>query len=108
MKQTKNVRDKEKQILNFFKNVVHPTILLSEYNDVPEPEYLVSFGLNFMHRVDFIDFIIRFGLNFDSVDTIYQHLCTKYPESYGSAFKPLLADFKKYLKEFYAILLMCS
>ena len=70
----KMVRDKERQVLNYFKNIVHPTILLSECNEMTDPEYVVTFGLNYMHRVDFIDFVIKFGLNFDNVDAIYQML----------------------------------
>ena len=69
-----------------------------EINDgFPSPE--VIYKLDFMQRVSILDFVMKFGLVFDSLEIFYRRFCLVYPESTKGTDEEFEC-FKLYMREF--------
>ncbi|CAD8047864.1 unnamed protein product [Paramecium primaurelia] len=94
--------DKDLQIMRFFQQTVleHSELAqLSVENDI------VIYGFTAYHRIEFLDFVLSFGMDFDSIDQFYQVLQREKPQCFSAEYKPSNEEFKKYVKEFYSLLL---
>ena len=62
-------------------------------------------GFTEQHRIEFLAFILEFGMDFSSIDAFWLELLKSRPSAFKKDSKPGFSDFKKYLKEFYSALL---
>ncbi len=63
------------------------------------------YSFSILHRIDFLDFILHFGIEFETIDIFLTNLINHKPDTFKGDLKPQYEEFKKYIKEFYAILL---
>lgn len=66
---------------------------------------LVIYGFSILHRIDFLDYTLHFGTEHDSLDALLQHIAQYKPSTFATDIRPHYDEFKKYVKEFYAILI---
>jgi chromodomain-helicase-DNA-binding protein 3/chromodomain-helicase-DNA-binding protein 4 len=77
----------------------------------------VVYGFSAFHRIDFLEFLLKFGVEFDSIEQLailynqsyiyvgHSRLSAEKPSTFKGDVRPQNDEIKKYLKEFYAILL---
>jgi chromodomain-helicase-DNA-binding protein 3/chromodomain-helicase-DNA-binding protein 4 len=54
----------------------------SEQNDI------VVYGFSVLHRLDFLEYILTFGVELDSLDAFFKALSENKPESFRSDMRP--------------------
>ena len=72
---------------------------------IEENTDIVVYGFSVLHRIEFLEFVLQFGMEFEGVDSFLTALMNSKPLTFKNDMKPQYEEFKKYLKEFYAILL---
>ncbi|KAL4501101.1 hypothetical protein ABPG73_013839 [Tetrahymena malaccensis] len=101
----KNKKTTDK-ILKYFDEEIYSKshMKFANMTDIDRFQFVLN-GFNEFHRMEFLSFILEFGMDFNTIDQFWLELQKNRPETFKKDHKPTYMDFKKYLKEFYAALL---
>lgn len=94
------------KILRYFDEEIYAKSLMksANMNETDRFKFVLN-GFNEHHRVEFLSFILEFGMDFNSIDQFWSELLKNRSETFKKDHKPSNNDFKRYLKEFYSALL---